>query len=136
MKKLFLTLILLLAGVGQSNQADASGSNTVFLPVRYSDYNFTPALQDEDFNSSMLFNLLESTNESIWVSRVTPFLYRQTYYYTALGYTVGLEFANFETINFRYYSNLNAILGLSSGNEIVVLLPPLARGASKQKDPR
>ncbi|RYZ54234.1 MAG: hypothetical protein EOP07_16340 [Proteobacteria bacterium] len=125
MKRLFLTL-LLLSALFQGKTADASGSNTVFFPVRFNDYIFMPAIQDVAFNNTTLYNYLESAEASkILVSRVSTYLYRSTYYYTYWGYDVELGFADYETVTFRYYASLGAILGKTSKNEIVVLLPPV-----------
>ncbi len=125
MKRLFLILLLLTA-VLQGKPADASGSNTVFLPVKYSDYSFITATQDKAFNNSTLYNFLESSTNTLWVSRVSSYIYRSTYYYTYWGYDVNLEFADREAVTFRYYSNLDAILGLTRNDEIVVLLPQIS----------
>jgi hypothetical protein len=129
MKRLFLVL-LILSALFQSKTANASGSNTVFIPVKFNDYIFIPAIQDVAFNNTTLYNYLETAEASkILVARVSSFLYRSTYYYTYWGYDVDLAFADYETVTFRYYSSLGAILGKTGKNEIVVLLPPVATRA-------
>lgn len=127
MKRLFLTLFLLMACL-QGNSANASGSNTVLFPVLFNDYIITQAVQDVSFNNSSLYNYLESAEGNhILVARVSSYLFRSTYYYTYWGYGVDLGFAQYETVTFHYYPTLKAILGMTSDNEIVVLLPQIPR---------
>ncbi len=124
MKRFLLTLILLLAFVTPSFQADASGSNTVFLPVRLKDYKFTTAVTDTFFNNSKLYNYLEnSQTRNVVVARVNSYIYRTTYYYTYWGYDMNLDFQSFETVTFRYYPRFGAVIGVTSNEDLVVLLP-------------
>jgi hypothetical protein len=127
MKRFLLTLMILFATLAPSLPSEASGSNTVFMPVRATDYKFRPAYSDEFFNTSKLFNYLESSqSQRILVVRVSPNIYRTAYTYTSWGYKMELGFADYETISFSLYPSLNAILGLNSDDEIVVLLPQLS----------
>lgn len=124
MKRLVLILILLLTTFAPSYKAEASGSNTVFLPVRLTDYKFTMAISDNYFNTSKLFDYLESSqNNTVMVARVNSYVYRTTYYYTYWGYDMDLGFQEYETVNFKYYPRFGAIMGLTSQSELVVLLP-------------
>ncbi|MES2744609.1 MAG: hypothetical protein V4655_04240 [Bdellovibrionota bacterium] len=124
MKRFLLALMLLFATFTPSLSAEASGSNTVFMPVRATEFKLKPAYRDEAFNTSELFNYLESSqSNSIMVARVTPAVYRTAYYYTRWDYDVELAFTDYETIVFTYYPRLGAILGVSTDNDIVVLLP-------------
>ena len=124
MKRLLLTLILLIAGLSPSYQADASGSNTVFLPVRLTDYKFTNAYSDDFFNTSTLYDYLEtSQNNRVLVARVSSYVYRTAYYYTYWGYEMDLGFSGYETVTFKLYPNLGAILGVNANEDIIVLLP-------------
>ena len=124
MKRLLLILIFLLTSFAPSYKAEASGSNTVFLPVRLTDYKFTKAVSDNYFNTSELFNYLESSqNNTVMVARVNAYVYRMTYYYTYWGYDMDLGFQQYEIVNFKYYPRFGAILGLTSQSELVVLLP-------------
>ncbi|MBC7532826.1 MAG: hypothetical protein H7318_14735 [Oligoflexus sp.] len=127
MKRLFLTLFLL-AAFTQGSSAKASGSNTVLFPVRFNDYIITQAFQDISFNNSSLYNFLESAEgNNILIARVSPYIFRSTYYYTYWGYEVDLDFAQFETVTFEYYPMLKAILGKMKDNQIMVLLPQIPR---------
>ena len=123
MKRLLLTFLLLCSFV-PSNHASASGSNTVFLPVRFGDYIVTSAIHDTSFNSSKLFNSFESAQRNtMLVSRVSAYIYRTTYYYTYFGFNVDLGFDQYETVAFTYYPSLKAILGVTKNDELVILLP-------------
>lgn len=124
MKRLLLTLLLWIAIFAPNFRAEASGSNTVFLPIRLTDYRFTTALSDSYFNNSKLFNYLESSQSNvILVARVNTYIYRTAYFYTYWGYDMDLGFQEYETVKFQYYPRFRAIMGLTSASELVVLLP-------------
>lgn len=124
MKRFLLSLLLLFAAFSVHDRVEASGSNTVFLSVHANDYSFVKAVADEYFNNSTLYNYLEtSQNAKVLVARVNPYVYRTTYYYTYWGYEMDLDFQQYETVSFKYYPSLGAILGMTSANELVVLLP-------------
>ncbi|RYZ60880.1 MAG: hypothetical protein EOP09_20620 [Proteobacteria bacterium] len=126
MKRALLVLILMLACFSRSENADASGSNTVFLPVRLTDFKISLAKSDTYFNTSKLFDYLEySQSRNVLVARVNAYLYRTTYYYTYWGYEMDLGFQSYETVTFKYYPKLGAIIGLTATEDLVVLLPEI-----------
>jgi hypothetical protein len=119
MKHLILSFLLLFSTLSATSSW-GSGSNTVFLPVRYNQYILSDAIRDLPVNPK-LADLLESYQEPIYVTRVHPSYYRYVAYYTVAGYEVAIDFEGFETINFRYYSSVNAIIGFTSTDNVVVL---------------
>lgn len=124
MKKLILAILFLCGTFTvQSETAKASGATVVFLQVRFQDYIMTSAIRDKVFNSSKLYNVLESSERGLYVSRVDPYIYRLTAYYTSLGYDVELGFEKDESVTFHYYSVFNAIIGVTADEDIIVLLP-------------
>ncbi|MBC7660915.1 MAG: hypothetical protein H7249_14560 [Chitinophagaceae bacterium] len=136
MKILLLTLTLLVCSsfIGL-NSAHASGSNTVFLPVHAVDYVITDALNDPTINSKAVFNYFESAEHNgMLVSRVSPSVYRTTYFYTFKGYKVNLDFDDFETVTFQYYPTLHAVIGVTVKDELVILLPANTADASSADD--
>ena len=124
MKK-FILAILFFCGAFtvQSEPTKASGATVVFLQVRFPDYSMTSAIRDKIFNSSELFNVLESSQRGLYVSRVSPDVYRLVSYYTSLGYDFELRFEKDQNVTFRYYPQLKAIIGVTEDQEIIVLLP-------------
>lgn len=126
MKRALLVLFLVLASFTRSENADASGSNTVFMPVRLSEFKISLAKSDSFFNTSKLFDYLEySQSRNVLVARVNSYLYRTTYYYTYWGFEMDLGFQSYETVTFRYYPKLGAIIGVTSTEDLVVLLPEI-----------
>ena len=124
MKKFILACLFLCGSFAVPNEpARASGATVVFLKVRLQDYFMTSAVRDTVFNSTKLFNVLELSQRGVYVSRVNPFIYRTVSYYTALGYDVALGFENDPDVTFRYIASYRAIIGVTSNEDIVVLLP-------------
>ena len=133
MKKFALAFLILFSALSiQSNRADANGATVVFLQVRFQDYLITSAIRDKAFNTSKLFNILESSADDLFVARLDPFLFRWVTYYSTLGNDVELGFAGFEDVVFRYYPSVRAIIGVASTDEIIVLLPELAEGSDEK----
>lgn len=126
MKKYALAFLMLFSALSiQSNRAEANGATVVFLQVRFQDYLITSAIRDKAFNTSKLFNILESSADDLFVARLDPFLYRWVTYYTTLGNDVELGFAGYEDVVFRYYPSVRSIIGVTTSEEIIVLLPEL-----------
>ncbi len=134
MKRFLLGFAFLLSGLlGQTSPAMASGSNTVLISVRPTDYDMMAAQKDKHFSKSQLYSYLESEqqDQEILVTHVSPYIYRaSTYYAVERGFDVELEFSGCEadsidvqTATFHYYEDLHAILGLTPSGELVVLLP-------------
>ncbi len=124
MKKFALAFLLLFSALSfQTDRADANGATVVFLQVRYADYLITSAVRDKAFNTSKLFNVLESSSDNLYVARIDPFIHNWVVYYTAAGNDVSLTFQGYEEVIFRYYPSVRAIIGVASNQEILVLLP-------------
>lgn len=124
MRKFALAFLLLFSALSfQSQPADANGATVVFLKVRFQDYFITSAIRDKSFNTSKLFNVLESSVDDLFVARIDPYLYSWVTYYTTQGNDVELSFSGYENVIFRYYPSIRAIIGVTSTEEIIVLLP-------------
>lgn len=124
MKRLFLSLFLLFAAFSIDSKAQASGSNTVFISISPDDYTFASAVTDKWFNNTQLYNYLESSQKrQVMVARVNSYIYRTAYYWTNWGYDMSIGFQDFETVTFQYYPRFGAVLGRTSNEDIVVLLP-------------
>lgn len=119
MKHLILSFLLLFSTLGATSSW-GSGSNTVFLPVRYNQYILSDAIRDLPANPK-LADLLESYQEPIYVAQLHPTNYRYLSYYAIAGYEIAIKFEGFETIKFRYYASVNAIIGFTSNDNVVVL---------------
>ncbi len=119
MSKFFLVFILLFTALAPTS-GRSSGSNTVFLPVRYNQYVISDAIRDIPQNSK-LQDYLESIDDKVFVARINPSYYRYVAQYTVNGYEVALEFEGYETITFRYYSTVNAVLGFTAEGDLVIL---------------
>ncbi len=134
MKKFALALLMIFGAMSlQSNRAAANGATVVFLQVRLQDYFLTAAIRDKQFNTSPLFDVLESSADSLYVARLDPYIYRWASYYAAQGNDVALEFDGYESVTFRYYPSVRAILGVGENNEIIVLLPEVTTQPVVQK---
>lgn len=126
MKKYALAFLILFSAFSVPSQpAEANGATVVFLKVRFQDYLIKSAIRDKAFNTTKLFNILESSADDLFVARIDPFLYRWVTYYTTQGSDVELGFAGFESVVFRYYPSVRAIIGVASTDEIIVLLSEL-----------
>lgn len=126
MKKFALALTLLLSALSFNSQpAKANGATVVFKQIRFSEYFITPAVRDNAFNTSKLFNVLESSANDLYVARLDPVLYRWVSYYASQGDDVVLPFAGFEEITFRYFASWRSIIGVTADEEVLVLLPKL-----------
>jgi hypothetical protein len=119
MNKFILAFILLFTTFA-SREGHSSGSNTVFLPVRYNQYIISDAIRDIPQNSK-LQDYLESIEDDVYVARIHPSFYRYVAQYALSGYEVALEFEGYETVTFRYYSTVNAVLGFTSQGDLVIL---------------
>lgn len=125
MKKLALAFLILFGAISvQSDKAEANGATVVFLKVRYKDYFMTTAIRDKVFNSSYLYNHLESTTYDLFVARVDPYVYRTAMYYTAIrGDYVVIPFERSQSVKFKYYEVFDAMIGVTEDDQIIVLLP-------------
>ncbi len=119
MNKFILTFLLLCTSFG-ATKGWSSGSNTVFLPVRYNQYVISDAIRDLPQNSK-LQDYLESIDDKVYVARIPASFYRYVAQYALNGNEIGLEFEGYETINFRYYASVNAVLGFTRNGDLVVL---------------
>ncbi len=124
MKKFALAFLLLFSALSfQTDRADANGATVVFLQVRYADYMITSAVRDKGFNTSKLYNVLESSSDNLYVARIDPFIHNWATYYTAAGDDVVIPFQGYEKVVFRYYPSVRAIIGVASNQDVLVLLP-------------
>ncbi|MBC7660917.1 MAG: hypothetical protein H7249_14570 [Chitinophagaceae bacterium] len=133
MKKLILAL-LVLCGVMTVNteKAHANGAVVVFLQVRSEEYFLTSAIRDKMFNNSSLFEVLESSANTLMVARIDLSIYRWVAYCAANNYDVALGFGQYGKIIFHYYPTLKAFIGFDSNNDTVVLLPQVAHSRSTE----
>jgi hypothetical protein len=133
-KSLLAFLLLFSALSYPSDRADANGATVVFLQVRASDYLITAASYDKSFTTSKLFDVFESSTDGLLIARIDPFLYRWITYYTSAGDDVSLKFQGYEEVVFRYYPSVRAILGVTSSDEVIVLLSEPATASQTTKD--
>ncbi len=119
MKAVILALLLVVNGI-YSSSSQASGSNTVFLPAKARQFYVTPAVRDIVTNPQ-LKDYLEQIQYQSYVIKVSPRLFQTAAYYAGCGYTVRIKFEGYESIDFDYYSELDAIMGFSSyGNPVLL----------------
>ncbi len=122
MNRLILAILILFSSLS-ATQSWASGSNTVFLPVKSRQYYVTDALLDLVVNPR-LYAYLESVQNQVYVARVSASVYNTAAHYMYLGYDVQIDFEGYEPIVFRYYSSVDAFVGFTSyGNPVILSCP-------------
>ncbi len=120
MQKLILTVLLLFSGL-TATQGWSNGSKTVFLPVRLGQYMLSDNL--ELAANPKLYDFVETVADNIFVALVQANSYKYVRYLALVGYEVDIEFEYYETVTFRYYSALDAIIGQDSKGDLIVLSP-------------
>lgn len=119
MQKFILTCLLLFSSLS-ATQAWSNGSNTVFLPVRHTQYALTNNIRELASNPK-LYEYVESFESKIYVALVQPNYYKFVRLLTLASYKVEIEFEDYETVTFRYYPELDAIIGRDSSGNLIVL---------------
>ena len=119
MNRLILAILLLFSSLS-TTQSWASGSNTVFLPVKSRQYYMLTASL-ENVGNSQLQSYLERVQTRVYVAQVTSSVFSTAAYYAVNGYDVSLDFEGLETITFRYYPSVDALIGFTSRDNPVIL---------------
>jgi hypothetical protein len=119
MNRLILVILLLFSSLS-ATQSWASGSNTVFLPVKSRQYYMVTAYP-ENIGNPQLQSYVERVETRVYVARVTESVWSTTAYYAVRGYDVRLDFEGLQTITFRYYAHLDALIGFTSYDNPVIL---------------
>ncbi len=119
MNRLILAILLLFSSIS-ATQSWASGSNTVFLPVKSRQYYMSVA-SVENVGNSELQSYIERVQTRVYVARVSESVWSKAAYYAVHGYDVTLDFEGLESITFRYYPSVDALIGFSSYDNPVIL---------------
>ncbi|HYX35429.1 MAG TPA: hypothetical protein VE954_20220 [Oligoflexus sp.] len=119
MNRLILAIFLLFSSLS-ATQSWASGSNTVFLPVKSRQYYMMTA-SNENVGNAQLQSYIERVEERVYIAQLTESVFSTTAYYAMNGYDVRLDFEALESITFRYYASVDAIIGFTSYDNPVIL---------------
>jgi hypothetical protein len=119
MNRLILSILLLFSSLS-STQSWSSGSNTVFLPVKSQQYYLLTA-SVENVGNAELQSYIERVQTRVYVALVSSPVFRTAAYCAGNGYDVRLDFEGLETITFRYYPRVDALIGFTSHNNPVIL---------------
>ncbi len=126
MKNLLLAIFIFCGSMAvQSQPVKASGATVVFLQVKFNDYLLTSAIRDKYFNSSKLYNYLETSANNLYVARINPLIFGSVTYYSARGFGVTIDFDQYQKVEFNYIASLKAMIGVTEDYDIIVLLPLL-----------
>jgi len=128
MRKMFLGLALSLAVMSglYSTPGKANGAIIVLLlRMLPDDYSVAPAYEDYEFSKSYLSDVLESSQDNVYVLRVYPEVFSAANYYAQGGRGVALTLADSNTVTFHYYPNLQALVGKAEGYDYVFVLETL-----------
>lgn len=119
MNRLILAILLLFSSLS-STQSWSSGSNTVFLPVKSQQYYMLTA-SVENVGNAQLQSYLERVQTRVYVALVSSSVFSTAAYYAVMGYDVSLDFEGLETITFRYYPSVDALIGFTTHDNPVIL---------------
>ena len=119
MNRLMLAILLLFSSLS-ATQSWASGSNTVFLPVKSRQY-FVSLASGENVGNSQLQSYIERVQTRVYVAGVSESVWAKAAYYAVNGYDVTLDFEGLESITFRYYPSVDALIGFTSSDNPVIL---------------
>lgn len=119
MNRLILAILLLFSSIS-ATQSWASGSNTVFLPVKSRQYHMSVA-SVENVGNAQLQSYIERVQTRVYVARVSESVWTKSAYYAVNGYDVALDFEGLESITFRYYPSVDALIGFTSYDNPVIL---------------
>lgn len=119
MNRLILAIFLLFSSIS-ATQSWASGSNTVFFPVKSRQYYMSVA-SVENVGNAQLQSYIERVEARVYVARVSESVWTKAAYYGVNGYDVTLDFEGLESITFRYYPSVDALIGFTSYDNPVIL---------------
>jgi hypothetical protein len=119
MNRLILAIFLLFSSLSATHSW-ASGSNTVFLPVKSRQYYMSLA-SVENVGNAQLQSYIERVQTRVYVARVSESVFAKAAYYAVNGFDVTLDFEGLESITFRYYPSVDALVGFSSTDNPVIL---------------
>ncbi len=122
MIRLILAIFLLFSSFS-ATQSWASGSNTVFLPVKSRQYYMVNASRELAL-SPQLQSYLERVETPVYVVRVSSSVYNTIAQFAAKDYEVNVDFEGFDSVSFRYYESVDAIVGFTSYDYPVILICP------------
>jgi len=132
MKNLFLAVLIFCGSLAIPSQpVKASGATVVFLQVSLDDYVLNAAIRDKHFSGSKLINFFETTLNSVYVARINPFIYSSVYYYSALGYSVSVDFDEYKKVTFSYIPALRLMVGKTDDEEDIIVLQPIVGDESR-----
>ena len=126
MNRVILAILLLFSPL-TSTESWASGSNTVFFPLKSRQY-LMSAASHENLDNPQLQSYLERVQTNVYIARVNNAVYESAAYYALRGYDVLIDFEGLETITFQYYPSVDALIGFNSKQFPVILLESGYRG--------
>lgn len=116
----YILAILLVFSTFSATQSWASGSNTVFLPVKSRSYLMSDATSEVASNPQLRY-YIERVQTRAYVARVGSALFNKAATYAVNGYDVQIDFEFYESIVFRYYPSVDAIIGFTSHDDLIIL---------------
>jgi hypothetical protein len=122
MIRLILAIFLLFSSFS-ATQSWASGSNTVFLPVKSRQYHMVNASRELALNP-LLQSYLERIETPVYVVSVSSSIYNTIAQFAAKDYEVNVDFEGFDSVSFRYYESVDAIVGFTSYDYPVIVICP------------
>ncbi|MCX6129314.1 MAG: hypothetical protein NTX25_09670 [Proteobacteria bacterium] len=123
MKKIIILILFLFLGLPPQD-GQASGSNTVFLPIKIRQYIMTDACP-ELLNNPELFDYLQHIQSPVYIARIHAYLFDKALVNLHYGYDVQIAFEGFESILFSYYADVDTVVGFTANGSPVILLPSL-----------